>query len=229
MIVSINQPAYLPWLGYFHRIHLSDVHVTLDHVQFEKNSFINRNKIRTKEGSSMLTVPLKTKGLFGNLALNTIEIAEESWSSKHLKSIQNSYSKANYFKKYEGTLCEFYSKRYARLIDLILPMNKWLSEELNIKTKTVLSSEMQVEGTKSDLVLNICKALNAKTYLSGALGRDYINLKLFEDNGINVIFQEYKHPEYKQVYPGFESYMTALDLLLNHGDESINIINKVNE
>jgi len=76
LIVSINQPAYLPWLGYFNRVANSDLHVVLDHVQYEKNSFTNRNKIRTAQGFSWLTLPLKTKGKFGNLAINTVEIAD---------------------------------------------------------------------------------------------------------------------------------------------------------
>jgi len=229
MIVSINQPAYLPWLGYFHRIAISDVHVILDHVQFEKNSFTNRNKIRTKEGSTMLTIPLKTKGMFGSIAINTIEIADDIWSSKHFKAIQGSYSKAKYFKHYEPVLNEIFAKKYNRLIELIIPMNEWLMKELNITTKMVRSSELNVEGTKSDLVLNICKELNASVYLSGSLGRDYLDMDSFKNCEIDVTFHDYIHPQYSQVYPGFEPNMTILDLLLNHGPESINYLNQGNE
>jgi len=229
MIVSINQPAYLPWLGYFHRISISDVHVILDHVQFEKNSFTNRNKIRAKDGHIMLTLPLKTKGLFGGLAINTIEIADDSWRTKHLKSIQGAYAKAKYFKHYEPILTELFSKSYHKLIDLIIPMNKWLMQELNIKTKILRSSELNIQGVKSDLVLNICNSLNATTYLSGPFGRDYLDLNSFSNSGIKVAFHDYVHPVYPQVYPGFEPYMTLLDLLLNHGPESINYLNLGNE
>lgn len=229
MIVSINQPAYLPWLGYFHRISISDVHVILDHVQFEKNSFTNRNKIRTKDGSIMLTVPLKTKGLFGNIAINTIEIADDSWRMKHWKTIQGAYSKAKYFKQYESALAELYTKPHSKLIDFIIPINEWLMRELQIETKIVRSSELKSEGTKSDLVLNICKSLNATTYLSGPIGRDYLDIDSFSNSGIKVAFHDYFHPEYSQVFEGFQSYMTVLDLLLNHGTESSNYINIGNE
>lgn len=224
MIVSINQPAYLPWLGYFHRIAISDVHVILDHVQFEKNSFTNRNKIRTKDGFCMLTVPLKTKGLFGNLAINTVEIVDESWKMKHLKSIQVNYSKAKYFKYYEPHLLDLFSKSYSRLIDFIIPMNIWLMKELNITTKTIRSSELAVEGTKGDLVLNLCKSLNATTYLSGPFGRDYLDINSFNTFGIKVSFHDYVHPVYAQSYEGFQPYMTVLDLILNHGPESANYL-----
>lgn len=229
MIVSINQPAYLPWLGYFQRISISDVHVILDHVQFEKNSFTNRNKIRSKSGFIMLTVPLKTKGLFGNLAINTIEIADDSWRTKHWKTIQSTYSKAKYFKQYESTLTELYAKSYTKLIDFIIPMNEWLMKELKIKTKIVRSSELKCEGTKSDLILNICKSLHATTYLSGPIGRDYLNIDSFNNSGIKVVFDDYLHPEYSQAFDGFQYYMTALDLILNHGTESISILNIKNE
>jgi len=221
MIVSINQPAYLPWLGYIHRIYLSDIHVILDHVQFEKNSFTNRNKIRMKDGSAMLTIPLKTKGLFGNLAINTIEIADDSWRVKHMKSIQSNYSKAKYFKQYEPVLMDFLSVPYVKFIDVVVVMNNWIMKELNIKTKLIMSSSLNVQETKSDLVLNICKSLNASTYLSGPFGRDYLNIDSFAASGIKIAFHDYKHPVYSQTYPGFEPYMTIIDLLFNHGLESI--------
>ena len=98
MIVSINQPAYLPWLGYFDRIVQSDIHIVLDHVQFEKNSNINRNKIRTFNSWSWLTVPIKTKSKYGNLSINNLEIDNSYlWKKKHLRSIQQSYSKTSFF------------------------------------------------------------------------------------------------------------------------------------
>lgn len=229
MIVSINQPAYLPWLGYFHRIVISDIHVILDHVQFEKNSFVNRNKIRTKDGSTMLTVPLKTKGLFGNLAINTVETVEDGWKNKHWKTIQAAYSKSKYYKSYEPILNELYSNNYDKLIDLILPINNWILKELDCETRILRSSEMQVGGTKSELVLNICKSLNATKYLSGPFGRDYLDKDSFENAGIEILYHDYIHPTYSQVYPGFEPYLTSLDLLLNHGPETRNYINSNNE
>ncbi len=229
MTVSINQPAYLPWLGYIQRIALSDIHVIFDHVQFEKNSFSNRNKIRTKDGSLMLTIPLKTKGLFGNLSINSIEIANDNWRVKHFKSLQIAYSKAKYFKLYEPLLYDFYTISNSHLIDFIIPMNKWMMKEVNIETIILRSSEMKSEGTKSDLVLNICKSLKATTYLSGPNGRDYLNITSFVDAGIKVVFHDYIHPIYPQAYEGFVPYMTFLDLLLNHGQESINYLKSNNE
>ena len=225
MIVSINQPAYLPWLGYFDRIQRSDVHVVLDHVQFEKNSFTNRNKIKTKDGVLMLTVPVKTKGLFGALPINTIEVVNDGWQSKHLKSIQNAYGKAACFKDYAAVLSALYTTPYKCLIDVLTAFNGWFFQELVPDRKIIYSSEMNIRGSKSQLVLNICKELNATTYLSGPFGRDYLDLESFRLSGIQVAFHDYVHPVFQQAYVGFEPYMSIIDLILNHGKEGKKILN----
>ena len=120
MRISINQPAFLPWLGYFDRIIKSDLHVILDHVQFEKNSFINRNKIRTHENWCWLTVPVSTKNRFGALAITDVEIEyQRSWISKHLRAIEHNYRRAAYFDKYWPTINKIYQNEDQYLIDLI--------------------------------------------------------------------------------------------------------------
>ncbi|MEP6616499.1 MAG: WbqC family protein [Ginsengibacter sp.] len=229
MTVSISQPAYLAWLGYYHRIAISDVHVILDHVQIGQKSFTNRNKIRTKDGSLMLTIPLKTNGRIGRLPIHTIEVDETTWRIKHLESIRNSYSKAKYFKFYWPVLCEFYNMPNKKLVDFISPIHHWFMEQLKIKSKTYESTELNSQGTKSGLILNICKSLGATQYLSGPLGRDYLNIIDFNNAGIKVVYHNYAHPVYTQVYPGFQPFMSVLDLFLNHGEESMKIIKSGNE
>jgi hypothetical protein len=229
MIISINQPAYLPWLGYINRIAKADLHIVLDHVQFEKNSFINRNKIRTKEGPLMLTIPLKTKGKFGSLAINQIEIVDNLWKKKHFKNIEYTYSKSPYYKKYRSDILSFFDNNYEKLIDIIKPMNSWLLNELKIKTKIEYSSNLNISTHKSDLILDICKKTKASIYLSGPNGRDYLNLKSFEEQNIKVVYDDYLHPVYKQFNGDFEPYMTTFDLLFNYGDEShLFLENKIN-
>lgn len=230
MIVSINQPAYLPWLGYFHRIAVSDLHIVLDHVQFEKNSFSNRNKIRTKEGSCWLTVPLKTKGRFGELNLDRIEIDNsQGWASKHWKTLRQAYARAPYFESHEAPLEAIYGRTWERLSDLTRAMTTYQLEALGITTPIRYSSEMGVDGAKDELVLNLCEAVDAKIYLSGPLGRDYLRSELFDRAGITVRYHDYQHPIYTQTHLGFEPYMAALDLLFNHGPRSLEIIRKGNE
>lgn len=230
MIVSINQPAYLPWLGYFERIAMSDLHIILDHVQYEKNSYTNRNKVRTKEGWCWLSVPLKTKGKFGDLAINKVEIDNSSkWTDKHWKTIQSNYSRALFFSEHKSFFEQIYSREWLFLSELLLEITAYLLSAFEIKTPIVFSSEMKSAGVKDELVLNLCREVQATRYLSGALGRQYLREELFSKNAIKVEYQEYKHPTYTQTFPGFEPYMGAVDLLFNYGSVSKGVMLKDKE
>ncbi len=225
MIVSINQPAYLPWLGYFHRIAVSDAHVVLDHVQFEKNSFTNRNKIRTPDGSCWLTVPVMTSGRFGDLPINQIEIANnQGWAAKHWKSLRLNYAKAPYFGQHAPYFEGVFSRPWHRLSDLAGDITAYLLDAFSIRTKMHTSSQMSASGKKDELVLNLCRELGASVYLSGPLGRNYLREEMFHEAGIEVRYDDYRHPEYPQVHRGFEPYMAAVDLLFNAGPASLDII-----
>lgn len=225
MIVSINQPAYLPWLGYFHRIAISDVHVVLDHVQFEKNSFTNRNKIRTQTGWCWLTVPVKTAGKFGDIPINEIEISnEKKWAVKHWQSLRLNYAKAPFFDQHAPFFEELYTRSWQRLNDLMGEITTYLLDAFGIRTKLCFSSRMKTSGKKDELVLNLCRELGATVYLSGPLGRNYLREDIFQSKGITVRYDDYQHPTYPQAHSGFEPYMAALDLLFNNGPKSLGII-----
>src|SRR5580704_770187 len=234
MIVSINQPGYFPWLGYFHRIAISGAHIVLDHVQFEKNSFTNRNKIRTQEGWCWLTVPAKTATKFGHLPINEIEIANnKKWAMKHWQTLRFNYSKARFFSQHAAFFEDVYARPWQRVSDLNGEITEYLLDAFGICTKSYVSSQMKASGKKDELVLNLCREVGGTTYLSGPLGRNYLREDLFRDHGIAVRYDDYQHPTYKQAYPGFEAYMGALDLLFNAGPESLEIIlkgqGKINE
>ena len=225
MIVSINQPAYLPWLGYFHRIAMSDAHIVLDSVQFEKNSFTNRNKVRTAQGYSWLTVPVKTAGKFGALAILNVEIANERrWAEKHWATLQLNYGKAPYFQEHAAFFEDIYRRSWLKLHDLCRTITSYFLTAFDIRTPIHFSSQMTALGKKDELVLNLCRETGAKVYLSGPLGRDYLREDLFTEQGISVRYHDYYHPTYKQVYSGFEPYMSALDLLFNAGPRSREIL-----
>lgn len=225
MIVSINQPAYLPWLGYFQRIAVSDLHIVLDHVQFEKNSFVNRNKIRSKEAPVWLTVPVSTKGKFGELSIAGLEFApNQPWQKKHWAGIKQNYGKAPHFARYAPAYEALYAQEWPSFAPMVMAFLRQHLDDLGIITPLRCSSEMVIEGTKSDLVLNICRATGAMTYLSGALGRNYLDEASFRHAGISVEYQNYQHPVYAQTWPGFEPYMCVLDLLFLHGPASRDIL-----
>ncbi|WP_295102941.1 WbqC family protein [uncultured Candidatus Kuenenia sp.] len=228
MRLTIMQPAYWPWLGWFHRVAISDMLIILDNVQIDLNSrtkFANRNKIRTKDGWQWITVPLKTKGKFGNLYLNHIEVENnQRWREKHLSVIRHNYSKALFFKRHETYLMDLYSRKWKLLTEVANETTRYLLDALQIKTPLLSSSEMNVSGQKDEFLLNLCKAAGADTYISGPFGRTYIRENLFEASGIKVLYHDYKHPVYPQTYERFESFMSAIDLLMNCGDTSKNIL-----
>lgn len=220
MIVSINQPAYLPWLGYFHRIAQSDLHIVLDHVQLEKNSFANRNRIRSRTGWQWLTVPIKTKGRFGELAINQVELADDRWRHRHWESLRQTYGRAPCFRSMGDFLEALYHQEWARLMDLAMATIRPQLEALAIGTPLVFSSQLGVSGAKDELVLNLLDAVGAKTYLSGPFGRTYLNEAKFQERGIVLRYHDFQHPVYPQQLPGFEPNMAALDLLLNCGPQA---------
>jgi|ERR1700683_223499 len=227
MIVSINQPAYLPWLGYFHRIAVADAHIVLDHVQFEKNSFTNRNKVRTREGWCWLTVPVKTAGKFGDLPIYDLEIASDRpWAAKHWETLRLNYSQAPFFDQHAAFFRSVYTRTWLKLADLMREVTGYLLNVLGIRTKLYFSSQMRASGKKDELVLNLCRELEATVYLSGPLGRNYLREELFDEHKIAVRYDDYHHPAYSQVYPGFETYMAAIDLLFNAGPASREILLK---
>ncbi|EGW55991.1 WbqC family protein [Candidatus Endoriftia persephonae] len=225
MILSINQPAYLPWLGYFQRIARSDLHVILDHVQFEKNSMVNRNRIRTHDGWCWLTVPVKTRHRFGDLVIHRLTLADDPrWRRKHWDSLRFNYAKAPYFAEHAGFFEASYQRDWQYLIDLNLHLTRYLLDAFAINTPLLRSSQLMVDGEKSQLLLNLCRSCGADRYLSGPFGRDYLDLDAFSDAGIQVEFDDYQHPRYTQIQSRFEPYMSAVDLLFNQGPASLKIL-----
>tara|TARA_B100000287_G_scaffold31939_1_gene29736 strand:+ start:2287 stop:2982 length:696 start_codon:yes stop_codon:yes gene_type:complete len=225
MVVSINQPAYLPWLGYFDRIIKSDIHIILDNVQFEKNSVINRNKIVTDTSWTWLTVPVKTKGKFGDLEIKELKIDETSkWRKKHYNSLNHYYGKSKYFREHKTWLNYFYDKEWDYLYPLLEESTDYFVETLGIKTPRVRSSKMSVKGNKSKYLLNICLEIGATTYLSGPFGKDYLKLDEFKKEGIKVIFHKYENPNYQQLIQNFQNNMSIVDLIFNEGPKSLEIL-----
>jgi hypothetical protein len=223
MIVSIMQPAYLPWLGYFDRIAISDLHIVLDSVMLERSSktrFTNRNKIRTPEGWAWLTVPIRTARR-GQPLIQEVEIDnEQPWTGKHWRSLAQTYSKAPFFAEHRAWFEAYYQRSWTCLAPLLRESTEYLLDAFHIGTPRLYSSELKILGQKSDLILSICRYVGAKAYLSGPFGRDYLDHDAFAAAGIELIFHDYSHPVYSQVHPGFEQYMSAIDLLFNHGQTS---------
>lgn len=222
MKISVHQPNYIPWLGYFEKMLSSDIFVFLDDVQYEKNYFINRNKIRTSDGSMWMTIPVNAK--HDSLVKDVRIDNSQNWAMKHKKSIQVNYAKSNFLRNHEKFFNALYGRQYDLLTDINVEIIRYLVKQLDINTKTLLSSELDVKGTGSDRILNICKSLSADIYISGQFGENYLNLEDFKNNDIEVKFQNYVHPVYKQCYNPFIADMSIIDLLFNEGENSKKIL-----
>ena len=225
MIVSIHQPNYIPWLGFFHKLLLSDTYIVFDDVQFPRGKdYANRNQIKTNNGKMWLTA-----SVLGKKDLkpwNQIEINNNGWKEKHLTNIESFYKKTPYFKSYFLFLKRIYETDHKLLLDLNLDLIIFFLGCLDKIPNIILSSDIKTELTGLDKILYILKDQKATKYISGdgEGSRRYIDEQLFKDNNIELIWQNYKHPTYKQLYGEFIPYLSILDLLFNEGPNSKNII-----
>lgn len=221
-VVMIRQPGYLPYLGFFKKIQTSDVFVYLDDVQYSVRDGDNRNKIRTNKGTTYLTVPLIKP--FGK-KINEVNIANSiDWKTQHKNTIKAYYSCSPFFKKYWDSIESILNADWEKLIDINLEFIEYFKKILNLKTKCINSSELNIPSTKSQRILDICKKLNATTYVSGELGRNYLDEKMFHDAGIEVLYEKFQHPVYKQQYSNFIPYLSVIDLVFNEGDNATKIL-----
>jgi len=220
------QPTYLPWLGYFDLIDQSTVFVFLDDVQFSKQSWQQRNRIRTDKGLGWLTVPVRTKGRHGQL-IREVEIRRSnSFPKDHIRTIEQAYSRSPFYKTYFPRLRELLSVEESLLCTLNISFIQWLANELGIKSRLEVSSELRAEGKRSELLADICLRVGANVYLSPMGSAQYLTVErqVFEKNNIEVLFHNFSHPTYRQVYRPFMPQAAAIDLLFNEGARSLEII-----
>lgn len=225
MIIGILQPGYLPWLGFFEQMHRSDVFVIYDDVQYDKEGWRNRNRIKNVNGIQWLTVPVYIK--FENHPLiNEIKIDNTAnWRKKHLYSIKQNYSKAPFFRKYISIFEEAYAKEWEHLIDIDMYFIVKLASCLGMGNKKMLrSSTLNIKGDRIGRLIKICKLFCADVFYEGVSGNNYIDEKYFMEEGIKVEYQNYKHPVYHQLYGDFIPYLSVVDLIFNHGDKSLSIL-----
>jgi hypothetical protein len=225
LILTAHQPVYLPWCGLIHKIALADAFVFFDDVQYQDRDWNNRNMIKTSAEPLWLTVPVFNKDHF-DLKVKDVKIcADQPWGKKHWRSISISYAKAPFAKRYLPWFEDLYKRPWDKLADLNEYILRYVLAELQIKVAFSKLSEMGLESKKSALVQEMCEKMGAKLYIFGEQGKNYADVSAFNAAGIQLEFQEYKHPVYKQLYGDFVSHLTVFDLLMNHGpDESLAIL-----
>lgn len=221
------QPAYLPWLGYFDRLQRSDLHIVLDSVQLEhqtKTAFTNRNRVRTANGWTWLTVPVQTAG-HQHTPIRDITIAPSAaWTRKHAMTLQQSYARTPHWPRLAPLFDALYGREWVKLLDVLDASTPALCAELGVRTPMVSATSLGVTGTKADLVVALCRAVGATTYLSGPFGRDYLDEADFADAGIALTYHDYVHPTYTQGGMPFMPYLSVVDLLAHHGPDSLRIL-----
>lgn len=232
MIITGHQSEYLPYAGFFYKVQKSDKFIFVNHVQFQKEGFQNRNKIRTGHGLggwTWLTIPVITKNKLPQ-KINEVEIDNSRyWAKKHWKSICLNYHKAPFFDEYKDFFEKIYLKKWEKLTDLNETIILYLFKELGIQVPIYKSSDYDFKGQKTDLLIELCQKFGVDTFLTGSGAKkpgvkSYVEEKKFKKNNLKHIFSDFKHPVYLQQFKPFVPNMSVIDLLFNCGPESKDII-----
>jgi len=228
---AICQPHFLPWIGYFEMIDRVDAFVFLDDVQFVKREWKNRNKIRKTtdgEDTRWLTVPIEKKSQ-KSLIKDAMISNESNWVRQHLQSIHHVYANTPYFKEYFTPIKNLIERyREATLARLNIALITYFCKELEVNTKLIRSSDLNVNGKKEVKLLNVCKALGSDLYLANNATGEYVEESYFKKDGIDFKLQNYRHPVYNQINKNkvlsFISHLSVIDIIFSHGSNSLEII-----
>lgn len=217
--VAIIQSSYIPWKGYFDIIHDVDIFIFLEDVQYTKRDWRSRNKIKSPNGTEWITIPI----LGGrNQMLCEAKIDKsQNWHTKHLKKLQFNYSKSRFFNKYFDELKSLYEMDWEYLSELNIALIKHICNLLNIGTTLLNSCDLCSVGNKDEKLIDLITKVDGNCYISGPAAKNYIDPDKFKNAGIELIYKDYSgYPEYSQLYPPFNHYVTVLDLLFNVGENA---------
>jgi hypothetical protein len=216
MRVTIHQPNFLPWLGFFAKASRADLLVLLDNVQFIKRGFIQRNYVKAPDDKRLIGVPVVTKGRYYQTIAETEINHDTQWQSKILGTLRHLYSKAPAFADRAPDIQCVLTRRYDRLVELNTELLTLAFRYLGVTTPVIRASELTgVEGMSTDRLIAICHAVSADEYLSGAGGRNYQDEAAFEAAGIRLVYSDFEHPVYPQLHGDFMPCLSVIDYLFN--------------
>jgi len=217
--VAVIQSNYIPWKGYFDIINMVDDFILYDDVQFTKNDWRNRNKIKTQNGTMWVTIPVAHST---NQKINEIYVTSNLWRKKHWTAIEQSYSKARYFRDYKDAFKELYvANAEENLSRINFSFISLINEILGIKTTLHSSEEFNLTGARLERLLNLLEQAEATEYISGPSAKDYINEAEFEKRNIRMTWIDYQnYPPYRQLFPPFDHAVSVIDLIFNEGPEA---------
>jgi hypothetical protein len=213
--VAIHQPNYLPWIGYFQKIHRSDVFVLLDDAEYSSRSWINRNKIKTPDGWSWLTVPVGGS----DEKIRDVEITADDWRTTHLKSFQHNYRNADHYDEFADVLEDVYATEWTLLADLNVRLLREICRHVSMEFEFVRSSTLDIDATGTERLVDICEAVGGTQYLSGQGADGYMEEERFSEVGIELEYQSFEHPAYEQRFGEFASKLSFIDAVLNVGGD----------
>ena len=226
MNIAIQQPEHLPWIGFFNKMSQCDLFVYLDNVQFKKRYFENRNKVMNDGEVLWLTVPVVTKGLQTQTICEVQIDYDQAWQKKYKGRLEHAYGKLSTWEDIKKITFPPLEKSFEKLVDLNLALINNIRDYLGIDTPTARASKMSCKNLRgSDLILEICSQSNTRTYISGPDGKNYLESEKFIKKEIEIVYHEFQHPEYPQMVDGFVSHLSVLDLIANHGEKSLDVIN----
>jgi len=227
MNVVILQPSYIPWRGYFDQIRRADVFVFYDDVQYDKHGWRNRNQIKTTQGKQWITIPVHSKGVTDGIDIKDVRIDwSKSWRKKHLNALTFAYSKAPFFESYQPWLESVYKREDEFLADFTINTTVELTRMLGITdTRFLRSSELpNLRGDKTDRVIDVLERVGATHYICGPSASSYMEPEKFDEAGIPFEYMEYNYPEYPQLHPPYDPFVTILDLLFMMGEDALSYI-----
>ena len=223
MICSIHQPNYIPYIGLFHKINASDMFIFYDNAQYTKWDYHNRNKIKWSNGEILLTIPVHVSlwDTINNVTFNGKIL------TKHLKTIDQSYKKSEFYEDFFPVLKEIFEYDSNNLSEFNINFIKKISSYIWINTqfKTLSEMDFKLDSSSTDALVDICKLVWANEYISWSWWKSYVEGDKFMDAWIELSFQDFTHPEYKQQWWEFIPYMSIIDLLFNEWRKSINFLN----
>jgi len=217
MICAVHQPNFFPYLGFFNKFKKADVFVLYDHAQYTKNDFHNRNRVKNSGKARWLTIPVSVH--LGQ-KIDEVIFVNQDFVEKHLQILKQSYSKAKYFNQVFPDIENLYRNiRSNKLVDFNNSILKMIFSKFDSSKKVILSSELNLDYNKKSTaaLVDICKAVSADSYLSGTGAKEYLEEKLFINNNVVLLWQDFCHPLYEQLGDEFLPNLSILDALFNLG------------
>lgn len=227
MNVGIHQPDYIPWLGLFYKMYLSDVFIHLDDVQYSNTAAHNFNVIKIAQGELRLKFPVEYH--LGDMICDVRPKYELGWREKHLRTLEMNYSKARFFKDTFSELKDIYMVDYPNVAELNIAINEYIATRFGITSKFVRSSEFAIDTKREEKVIDLCVAVGGTRYISGNGARVYQDPEHFAVRGVELTYLDYKPIEYPQLWKEFLPCMSVLDYIFNCGYDWDTVLKKVAE